>query len=105
MAYPIYLTIGNIPKDIRRKPSQRAQILIGYIPTTSFEGITKKAARCRAQANLFHACMEKVLAPITLHGETGVAMKTGDGIWRRCHPVFAVFVGDHPEQALVTCTY
>jgi len=30
---------------------------------------------------------------------------SGDGIWRRCHPVFAVFVGDYPEQALVTCTY
>ena len=30
---------------------------------------------------------------------------SADGIWRRCHPIFAVFVGDYPEQALVTCTY
>jgi hypothetical protein len=105
MAYPIYLTIGNIPKDIRRKPSRHAQILIGYIPTTSFRGITNKAARRRAQANLFHACMEKVLAPIAPYSETGIAMKTADGIWRRCHPIFAIFVGDYPEQALVTCTY
>jgi hypothetical protein len=30
---------------------------------------------------------------------------TADGIWHRCHPIFAVFIGDHPEQALVTCTY
>jgi hypothetical protein len=49
--------------------------------------------------------MEKVLAPIRPYGETGIAMMTADGIWRRCHPIFAVFVGDHPEQALVTCTY
>jgi hypothetical protein len=99
------MTIGNIPKDTRRKPSRRAQILIGYIPTTSFQGVTNKAARRRAQANLFHACMEKVLALIRPYGETGIAMMTADGIWRRCHPIFAVFVGDHPEQALVTCTY
>lgn len=30
---------------------------------------------------------------------------SADGIWRRCHPIFAVFIGDYPEQALVTCTY
>ena len=28
-----------------------------------------------------------------------------DGIWRRCHPIFASFVGDYPEQVLVMCTY
>jgi hypothetical protein len=99
------MTIGNIPKDIRRKPSRRAQILIGYIPTTSFEGITNKSTRHRAQANLFHACMEMALAPIKPYGELGIAMMSADGIWRRCHPIFAVFIGDHPEQALVTCTY
>ena len=105
MAYPIYLTIGNIPKDIRRKPSRRAQILIGYIPTTKLGGMTNKAARRRALANLFHSCMQNVLGPISAYGETGIAMMSGDGVWRRCHPILAVFVGDYPEQALVTCTY
>ena len=31
-AYPVYATIGNIPKTICRKPSRHAQMLIGYIP-------------------------------------------------------------------------
>lgn len=105
MAYPIYLTIGNIPKDIRRKPSRYAHILIGYIPTTKLTGIDSKIARRRGQANLFHTCMHKVLDPISHYGETGVPMMSGDGIWRRCHPIFANFIGDYPEQALVTCTY
>ncbi|KAH9169515.1 hypothetical protein EDB89DRAFT_2115055 [Lactarius sanguifluus] len=95
-AYLVYLTIGNIPKAVRRKPSRHAQLLIGYIPTTKLEGITNQAARCRALANLFHSCMRKLLAPVTL--------LHGDGIWHRCHPIFAVYVGDHPEQALVTCS-
>jgi Plavaka transposase len=99
------MTIGNIPKDIRRKPSRRSQILIGYIPTTKLEGMTNKTGRRRALANLYHACMREVLDPIRVYGETGVGMKSGDGIWRRCHPIFAIFVGDYPEQSLVTCTY
>jgi hypothetical protein len=104
-AYPVYLTIGNIPKDIRRKPSRHAQLLIAYLPTTKLGGISNKSARCRVLANLFHACMSHVLEPIASHGETGVPMMSGDRVWQRCHPIFAVFVGDYPEQTLVTCTY
>lgn len=105
MAYPIYLTIGNIPKDIRRKPSRHAHILIGYIPVTKLMGIGNKAARSRALVNIFHACMRLVLDPISHYGETGVPMMSGDGVWRRCHPIFANFIGDYPEQVLATCTY
>lgn len=105
MAYPIYLTIGNIPKDIRRKPSHQAQMLIGYIPTTKLEGITILTARRRGLANLFHACMHHVLGSISSCGETGVELMSGDGVWRRCHPILAIFIGDYPEQVLVTCTY
>ncbi|KAH8976730.1 hypothetical protein EDB92DRAFT_1810600 [Lactarius akahatsu] len=104
-AYPVYLTIGNIPKDTRRKPSRRAQILVGYLPTTRLEMINNKAARRRALGNVFHLCMRNILAPIASYGETGIPMMSGDGVWRRCHPIFAVFIGDYPEQGLVTCTY
>jgi hypothetical protein len=104
-AYPIYLTIGNIPKKIRRQVSRHTHLLIGYIPTTKLTTISVKAARRRAVANLFHTCMTTALGPIGPYGETGVDMMSGDGVWRRCHPIFAIFIGDHPEQALMTCTY
>ena len=104
-AYPVYLSIGNIPKDLRRKPTQRAMMLLGYIPTTKLEHINNKTARRRALANLFHACMCRILAPIESYGKTGIPMVTGDGIWYQCHPILATFIGDYPEQSLVTCTY
>ncbi|KII85168.1 hypothetical protein PLICRDRAFT_116589 [Plicaturopsis crispa FD-325 SS-3] len=101
-AYPVYLTIGNLPKEIRRKPSHRGQILLGYLPTSRLEHITNKASRRRTLANLFHACMGRILAPLESAGVDGVAMASGDGAIRRAHPIFAAFVGDYPEQLLVT---
>ncbi len=49
--------------------------------------------------------METALGPIGPYGETGVEMMSSDGVWQRCHPVLAIFIGNYPEQALVTCTY
>ncbi|KAJ3542161.1 hypothetical protein NM688_g6000 [Phlebia brevispora] len=101
-AYPVYLTIGNLPKDIRGRPSQRGQILIAYLPTSKLDHITNKAARRRTLANLFHACMERVLEPLKNLGNTGIPMTSGDGVTRRVHPIFAAYTGDYPEQLLVT---
>ena len=80
-AYPIYLTIANVPKNIRRKPSHHAQILLEYIPTTKFNGIPNKAGCYRAIANLYHGCMRLLLDLIKAVGITGVPMMGGDGIW------------------------
>ncbi|OJT07538.1 hypothetical protein TRAPUB_1634 [Trametes pubescens] len=102
-AYPVYLTIGNLPKDIRRKPSHRGQILLAYLPTSNLEHITNKAARRRTLSNLFHACMRQILSPLQTAGEDGVSMTSGDGRLFRCHPILAAYVGDYPEQTLVAC--
>ncbi|KAF8235526.1 hypothetical protein L208DRAFT_753050 [Tricholoma matsutake] len=63
-AYPVYLTNGNIPKEIRHKPSCRAYVLLGYLPTTNLEHITNRAKRRRCLANLFHAAMDIITAPL-----------------------------------------
>ncbi|KAG1850514.1 hypothetical protein C8R48DRAFT_750112 [Suillus tomentosus] len=101
-AYPVYLTIGNIPKELRRKPSSGSHILLAYLPTTRLEHITNKASRRRAIANLYHACLRRVLAPLIPAGTEGISMRSGDGARRRCHLIFASFVGDYPEQLLTT---
>ncbi len=76
-----------------------------YIPVTKLKGLPSKEGRRCAQANLFHSCMRTMLGSITTYGETGVGMVSGDGILCQCHPVLATYVGDYPEQLLVTGTF
>ncbi|THU76369.1 hypothetical protein K435DRAFT_704958 [Dendrothele bispora CBS 962.96] len=102
-AYPIYLTLGNIPKEIRRKPSRRAYILLGYLPTTNLEHITNIASKRRSLCNLFHTCMRHIVEPLENAGIHGIIVTSGDGIDRLGHPIFAAYIGDYPEQVLVTC--
>ncbi|KAL7279498.1 hypothetical protein ACG7TL_007345 [Trametes sanguinea] len=102
-AYPVYMTLGNLPKDIRCKPSHRGQILLAYLPTSRLQHITVKSSRRRTLGNLFHACMTRVLSPLVSAGIDGVELASGDGLVRRGHPIVATYVGDYPEQLLVMC--
>lgn len=101
-AYPVYMTIGNLPKHIRRKPSRQGQVLLGYLPTSKLHHISNLASRRRAVGNLFHACMKDILSPLEEAGRDGVVFVSGDGAARYCHPIFAAYIGDYPEQVLVT---
>ncbi|KAH9021901.1 hypothetical protein EDB85DRAFT_2075518 [Lactarius pseudohatsudake] len=103
-AYPLYMTIGNIPKEIRRRPSLCAYVLVAYLPTSRLPHITSKASRRRCLINLYHACLSEILSPIIEPGRNGTTMTSADSISRRCHPIYACFIGDYPEQVLVTCT-
>ena len=101
-AYPVYMTIGNIPKAFRRKPRKRAQILVAYLPTTKLGHITNEASRCRSLTNLLHACLRRILSPLETAGMEGVLMSSGDGVTRCTHPILASYTADYPEQVLVT---
>ena len=107
-AYPVYLTLGNIPKSLRRKPGSRACVLIAYLSVDkpSKEGLSKTALRLR-NYEIFHRSMAVVLQPLKAASNPrgpGIEMVGGDGAVRRVYPILATYVADYPEQCLVTCT-
>jgi hypothetical protein len=104
-AYPVYLTIGNIPKAIRRKPSMKAAVLIAYLPIEKMDQskMTEVQHRSRVQ-RVFHEAMATVLKPLKDIGQEGVLMEGHDGDVRRVHPILSSYVADYPEQCLVSCT-
>ena len=101
-AYPVYLTIGNIPKHIQQKPSRQGQVLLAYLPTSKLDHITNKASRRRCMSNLFHHCMQYIVKQMERAGREGIILVSGDGAVRRCYPILAAYIGDYLEQFLVS---
>ncbi|KIO19455.1 hypothetical protein M407DRAFT_11379 [Tulasnella calospora MUT 4182] len=91
-AYPVYLTIGNIAKHVRRQPSQRATVLLGYLPVPL------------KNYEVFHACMARLLQPMIRAGKKGVPITCSDSRKRLVFPLLAAYCTDHPEQCLVACS-
>ncbi|KAI5987996.1 hypothetical protein EDC04DRAFT_2873305 [Pisolithus marmoratus] len=93
-AWPVYLTIGNISKDVRHQVSVHAMVLIGYLPVLKLKCFQKKT-HLLAGYQLFHCAMSLVLQPLidpSCHSKEMVL-----------HPILAAYVTDFPEQCLVAC--
>lgn len=101
-AWPVYITVGNIDKNTRRKPSENAVILLGYLPVSKLNKI-KPSERSAVQHQLFHNCKKELLQPLIKAGIDGVEILCSDGEIRLTFPILSAYLADHPEQCLVAC--
>jgi hypothetical protein len=104
-AYPIYITLGNIPKALRRKPSMHGCALLGYLSTDKQpgEGESKMVKKVKAQ-RVVHEALRRILRPLEEAGRNGVEMTSANGEVRRVFPILAVYAADYPEQCLLSCS-
>lgn len=71
--HAVYMSIGNIQKDVRNKVSRRAWVLLAKLPTPKFSSLNGQVFASKEEsdrmpgilkAQLFHACMKNVLEPL-----------------------------------------
>ncbi|KAB5587787.1 hypothetical protein CTheo_8770 [Ceratobasidium theobromae] len=101
-AYPVYMTIGNIPAHLRRKGNSGAMVVIAYLPVVKFSGYSTSERRLLLR-ELFHQCMTELLKPLRLPGQDGVDLECADGSIRRCHPIYSAHLADNQEQVQIAC--
>ncbi|PPQ94380.1 LOW QUALITY PROTEIN: hypothetical protein CVT25_002445 [Psilocybe cyanescens] len=92
----------NISKDVCKKPSARAMVLLGYIPVCKLECFSKKYHSMQGY-QLFHNCMWKLLVPLVEAETLGVDMTCTDRFVREVYPLLAAYITKYPEQCLVRC--
>ncbi|QRW12470.1 plasma membrane ATPase 4 [Ceratobasidium sp. AG-Ba] len=89
-AHPVYLTIGNIPKRLRRRTSKRGNILLGYLPVPKLDCESNKDERRLQRRHLFHQCMRALVKPLAEAAKTGVEVPCADDGVRRMHQADAL---------------
>jgi Plavaka transposase len=78
--HPLYMTIGNIHKKIRRTYSQNAYRVLAYFPELKGTKQEREQPAFKlAKKNLYHMCMSECLNQLREYGKQGCILKGPDG--------------------------
>jgi len=107
VAYPVYLNVGNIPKQIQQKPSQHACILITYLSVDKIDrsamGMSDQEHHIQVQ-RVFHEVICIVLESLIKAGKKGMEMVSSDGSIRDISPLISCYAADYLERChLLNC--
>jgi hypothetical protein len=95
-AWPVYLTIGNIPKYIQKKPSANAVLLLVLLLK-----FPKGNNAASIEAG-FHKALTTFFEPLEDVLAKGLDLNYADSFVRYCFPRLAAWMADTPEQSLLT---
>jgi hypothetical protein len=105
VAWPVYGSIGNIPKAIRHCPSEQAMMLLGLVPVAKLEWITIETEREKKCWELYHASVALILELLKVAARDGIEICCADGGVQRVYPIIAMHLGDWPEHCTVGSTF
>jgi hypothetical protein len=72
-AWPVYLTVGNIPEAFRRKLSQNAALLLALLPKFP------KGHSAASNREAIHKTLTTIFEPLRVYSLSGLNMDCADG--------------------------
>ncbi len=96
----VYMTCGNIQKDIRTKLSSRLWVKIAQIPVGKF---LEKEDNGVLNQRLYHICMDIVTEMLKECSREPVLMADAMGKLRLVRALLLAHIADHPEQQMIAC--
>jgi len=99
-AWPVYITLGNLPSGRRNSPTSMAVLLLALLPIPPKLSKSSKADQHQRQINAdtLRDVFELIFAPLQDPAHDGVPIDCADGKVRRCFPILAAWIADHMEN-------
>jgi len=99
-AWPVYITLGNLPSGRRNSPTSLAVLLLALLPIPPKLSKSSKADQHQRQINAdtLRDVFELIFAPLQDPAHDGVPIDCADGKVRRCFPILAAWIADHMEN-------
>jgi len=99
-AWPVDITLGNLPSGRRNSPTCIAVLLPALLPIPPKLSKSSKADQHQRQinANTLRDVFERIFAALQDPAHDGVPIDCADGKVRRCFPILAEWIADHMEN-------
>ncbi len=98
----VYLSCGNIQKEVRSKASARCWVKIAEIPVPKFE---EDHLQRELTQRLYHVCMDIVTETLKQCSHAPVWMTDANGDKRLVRTILLAHLADLPEQLLIACCH
>jgi len=99
-AWPVYITMGNLPSAWRNSPGSMAVLLLALLPISpKFSKSSKADQRQRKiNADTLQDVFELIFAPLQDVAHAGIAIDCADGKVRQCFPILSAWIADHMDN-------
>jgi Plavaka transposase len=100
--HPVLLSLANIDARVHMKATSHSFALAAYLPIPKFVNVSAPV-HALLTARVYHICVDIITVNLKLAEAHGAFMSDPSSRVRMCHTPLASWIGDLPEQRVVSC--